>query len=87
MSQDPATGTWHLDKRINVAMVFAIVLQSFAVGVWVSSIAERVAALERWKDDSKEMAADIAVVKNQITDIKKTLERIDDRLTDNRRRP
>jgi len=78
---DPATGPWHLDKRIPVALILAIFAQTGAGFWWASSISERVTALENWRNDSKEVAADIAVVKSQITDIKKAVERIDDKLT------
>jgi len=70
---------WHLDKRVPLALIGAILLQTFTIGFWVSSINERVTALESFRSDSKDVAADIAVIKSQIIDIKDTLDRIDAR--------
>lgn len=43
MSQtpDPANGAWHLDKRIPLAMIGAILLQTAAFGFWVGKISNR----------------------------------------------
>ncbi len=70
---------WHLDKRIPLALIGAILAQTAIAAAWVSSTNERITALEQWRTDNKEVAADIAVIKSQITDIKDTLERIDAR--------
>ena len=82
--EDPANGPWHLDKRVPVALILALVVQTFGLGWWAASISWRVTSLERWKDDSKEVAADIAVVKSQISDIKATVQRIDDKLNEDK---
>lgn len=76
-SDYPATGPWHLDKRIPLALIGAILVQTGAAFWWASSINERVTSLESWRQDSKGIAADIAVIKSQVADMKEILNRID----------
>ncbi len=75
-----ANEAWHFDKRIPLAMIGAIVMQTGAVFWWASSINERVSVLESWHRDSKGIAADIAVVRSQVSDLKTALNRIESRL-------
>lgn len=37
---------WHLDKRVPVALIFTILLQTVGAGIWVGTIASRVTSLE-----------------------------------------
>ena len=37
---------WHLDKRVPIALIVAIVVQTFAIGWWVASENARVTSLE-----------------------------------------
>lgn len=39
---DPAAQHWHLDKRVNVAMIAALVVQAVVLGTWVGGIDEKV---------------------------------------------
>jgi len=43
---DPAADHWDLDKRIPIAIVAAIVVQTASIMFWVGSIDTRVAMLE-----------------------------------------
>lgn len=43
--QNPLTG-WHLDKKVPLALIFALVMQTGAFAMWVGSINTRVDALE-----------------------------------------
>jgi hypothetical protein len=64
---------WHFDRRIPLALIGAILLQTGAAFWWASSINERVVSLESWRQDTKDIAADIAVIKSQIGDMKELL--------------
>ena len=44
---DPAGGSWHLDKRVPVALILAIALQSFTAIWWAGRIDSRVDSIER----------------------------------------
>jgi len=38
---------WHLDKRVPIALIFAIMMQSAAAVWWASGISERMSQIER----------------------------------------
>ena len=71
------SGNWYIDRRIPLALVGAILVQTGSTFWWASSINERVTGLESWRQDSKDLAADIAVVKSQVSDLKDILRRIE----------
>lgn len=68
---------WHLDKRIPLALIGAILVQTGAAFWWASSVNERVTSLEESRQDSKGFAADIAVIKNEISNIRRSQERLE----------
>jgi hypothetical protein len=73
-------GPWHLDKRVPVVLILAIIGQTFLGGWYVSSIDSRISRLE------------IEAVKNQSTGerlarIEEKLTAIIDRLDRSERRP
>lgn len=52
---EPATTSqpdtvWHLDKRVPVALIITILLQTVGAGIWVGTIASRVTTLEQQSD-------------------------------------
>jgi ABC-type transporter Mla maintaining outer membrane lipid asymmetry ATPase subunit MlaF len=61
---------WHLDRRVPVALILSILLQTGAGFWWASSINERVNTLESFRQDSKSAASDIAVMKVEIVNLK-----------------
>lgn len=44
--KDPAAERWHADKRIPVALLTAIVMQTVTVAWWASGVTSRVTAIE-----------------------------------------
>lgn len=47
---DPAEERWHIDRRIPVTLIAAfligIVAQSFALGIWITTLSNRIGNLE-----------------------------------------
>lgn len=41
---------WHLDKRVPIALIFAILLQTAGLLIWGATLSERVSNLERRAD-------------------------------------
>lgn len=85
MSHDPAaSGPWHVDKRIPVALIgsllVGLILQTLTVGVWAGTVQQRLEQLEQMSDKDRKLASDMGVVKEQIIQINKTLDRLVDRL-------
>lgn len=75
---------WHLDKRIPLALIGAILIQTGTAVWWAGSVNQKVVSLESWQNESKNVAADIAVVKSQISDLKDILRRIEARMSQER---
>lgn len=46
-AQMHADATWHLDKRVPIALIVAIAIQTGGMIWWASSLSERVNSLER----------------------------------------
>ena len=44
---EPVDGNWHLDKRIPIALIGAILAQAAGFGYWAASISARVDSTER----------------------------------------
>ena len=81
MSDHPRPFTeWHLDKRVPIALILAIVVQTVGLGVWVGSIQQRVANNER----AIVAAADQG---ERLARIEAILERVEARLDRQENRP
>jgi hypothetical protein len=73
---------WHLDKRVPIALIFTIIVQTAGLVWWASSLTERVNTLERRADASAPQAdritrleVNIEVVKDGIAEIKRLIRR------------
>ena len=73
---------WHLDKRIPLALIGAVLIQTGGAFWYASSINERVASLESWRGDTKSVAADIASIKATMEALKDSVDDMKDRLRD-----
>ena len=86
--RDPASGPWHLDKRVPIALIVAIALQTGAGFFWAGAINHRVASIEtrqnladaRMLDQNHESR--IAVLESQYLLINASLAEIERRLSD-----
>jgi len=75
--RDPASENWHLDKRIPVALIIALLMQ-FGLGVWwIASIEGRVTSLEEKAIVVTTVPIDISGMKEQLRGIEKSLERVE----------
>jgi hypothetical protein len=68
---------WHLDKRIPLALIGIILLQTGVFGTWVGAISARVAAVEAWQVSNQKIDTRLAVLENQNTEIRRTLDAIE----------
>lgn len=50
MMDEHQNNKWHLDKRVPLALIFAILVQTIIVVSWLASLGERVNGLERARD-------------------------------------
>ena len=80
----PASGTlpisgWHLDKRVPLAMIFAIVIQTIGLVVFVARLETRVSHLEAndARAASMDLSGRIIRVETQLTGLNETTVRIE----------
>lgn len=75
---------WHLDKKVPLAIIVAIVVQTLtfvAVGAsWQANVENRLGALEKQSDERKGQGDRLIVVEEQLRYIKESLSRIETKL-------
>ncbi|HEX3810015.1 MAG TPA: hypothetical protein VHW02_09990 [Rhizomicrobium sp.] len=69
-----------LDKRIPAALVAAFLLQTAGALFWAGSAAERITVLERTTADNTITIAKVAVLEEQVAEMKQSLDRIENKL-------
>lgn len=88
---DQQTEPWHLDKRIPIAVIFTMLMQTAGIVWWASSITERVVRLEHESvrsltDDGRliRLETQMSNVADALLEAKATLRRIEDGLMKDR---
>ena len=61
--------TWHLDKRLPIGIILAILLQTAALGSYLGNLSSRVAAIEQSRFTSAQGASLEAEVRHNKEDI------------------
>ena len=70
---------WHLDKRVPVAIIFAILVQTAGAVWWASGMTERMGQIERRMDNAAVRSQNIDnIVASQATQIAVLVARIDE---------
>jgi Tfp pilus assembly protein PilO len=70
---------WHLDKRVPVAIIFAILIQTAGAVWWASNMTERMDQIERRMDNAAQRSQNIDnLVASQATQIAVLVARIDE---------
>jgi hypothetical protein len=81
------TENWHLDKRVPIALILTIAMQTSAAIWWASSVSERIGQVERAQDviarraeavdgRQQEQAQRIAVLTEAVANTNRNLERL-----------
>lgn len=65
-AQADSDASWHLDKKVPIALILAIILQTGGMVWWAASAAERLNALERRADAAAPYAERLARVETKI---------------------
>ena len=77
---DAREKSWHLDKRVPIAFVLALLLQTSAALVWAGSARERMARIDVDVLRVQELAERSARLEEQVSAMRATLERIEVKL-------
>jgi hypothetical protein len=85
MDQAAQREQWHLDKRVPIGIIFALVVQTITFFViatsWKTTVDGRIGRLEEIVSDNKSQGDRIIILEQQLTFIAASLKRIEDRLS------
>lgn len=70
-------GAWHLDKKVPLALIFAILVQTAMGFWWASGINERVVVLERGAVSTAPQADRLTRVEVKVDGVQRTLDKIE----------
>ena len=73
-------GRWHLDKKVPIALIVAILIQTGTGVWWLSSINSRVVSLEARTAASSDQPGRIIRVETQIENMNTLMRRIEEKL-------
>jgi len=83
---DPATQSWHLDKRVPIALIITILFQTFIAGAAFATFNQRLTAVEAYVATSPtyrerfiRVEAEVPAIRQRLDSIDSHLDRIDDR--------
>ena len=79
-----AAEEWHLDKKVPVTIIVALVLQTLGIiyvgTAWKTEVDFRISSLERLNEDNKSQEGRIIAVEQQLNYITDSLKRIEAKL-------
>lgn len=85
MDQAARREQWHLDKKVPIGIIFALVVQTITFFViatsWKTTVDGRLGRLEEIVSDNKSQGDRIIILEQQLTFIAASLKRIEDRLS------
>lgn len=67
---------WHLDKKVPIALIAALLAQTFAVSWWASATSERVSTLERRMDAAAPQADRLTRVEVKLETVQSGIDEI-----------
>ena len=79
MTED-SVSDWHLDKRLPIALIFAIAVQTGAGLIWAGAAGERIRQLEGQAILTSSMTERLVRVEEQIGFVRESLDRIERKL-------
>src|SRR5262249_6440820 len=80
-------GHWHLDRRVPIALLAAILMQTAAFGFWVGGLVARVGHVEQWQTENPRVDARLAVLESQTAEIMRIVGRLESRMLAARTQP
>ena len=72
--------SWHLDKKVPIALIGALMFQTAAFGVWMGSLQERVNMVEAWQGKNDRLDTRLSVVESQLGNVQAILLRIENKI-------
>ncbi len=83
MGADEESRSWRIDRRVPLALVFAVMMQTGVGLVWAGSAAQRLDMLETGADESRELIERTTRLEERTRSIDATVTRIEAKLDRN----
>lgn len=77
---DQSNANWHLDKKVPLAMIGAIILQTCSAFWWASNINTRVSSIEAINTENNKLPVRMSVLEVQVGALAQTGERIEKKI-------
>ena len=74
--QPPYDQQWHLDKRVPLALIMTIIIQTAGLVWWASSLSERVNSLERSREATAPQADRLTRVEVKLEGVQSGIDEI-----------
>lgn len=72
--------SWHLDKRVPIALIFTLLIQTAGALMWAGAASERLHQLEQRQRDGRDLSERTARLEEQAHHMRAALGRIEDKL-------
>ncbi len=77
MTDSPPDTQWHLDKRIPIALIVTLAINT-GVGIWwLSALGSRVEMIERQVDRGSNLSGEIIQIKEQLRGLERVMLRLE----------
>lgn len=73
---DPAAKSWHLDRRVPIALILMLIAQTFTIAWWASSTDSRITVLEKRMDATAPQADRLTRVEVKIESVQQGIAEI-----------
>lgn len=81
-TQSGEAGGWHLDKRVPIALIVVILMQTAGALSWAGAATQRLAQVERQTQAQSSWAERTARLEEQSQHMRSSLQRIEEKLDD-----
>jgi hypothetical protein len=71
---------WHLDKKVPLTLIAAILFQTAGFAYWAASQESRITVLENWVNQNTNISEELGKIQTNQTWLMRTLEKIENKL-------
>lgn len=76
MTESPDNQSWHLDKKVPIAIIGTLIAQTMGLGIWAGATGSRIDALERAMVTSAPQAERVVRIETKVEALKDSLTEI-----------
>jgi len=69
--------SWHLDKRVPIAVIIALLIQAASIIWWASRVESRLAVVERYQHDNSQLSERVVRLEVLLERVDRTISRVE----------